>query len=82
METNRSNRIVPAYDPKVEQKKIEISILKSAYRLADEEQMNVYVVMTPETNREYTPNMPYCVLDKDSTEYERKNGILITPRII
>lgn len=50
-------------------------MLQTAYRVADEEQCNVFLVMTPQSKREATEKLAYVVLEPDATDWERTNGI-------
>lgn len=50
-------------------------MLQTAYRVADEEQTNVFLVMKPQSKREATEKLAYVVLEAEATDWEKANGI-------
>lgn len=52
-------------------------MLQTAYRVADEEQSNVFLIMTPQSKRESIEKLAYVVLEADATDWEKANGIYV-----
>ncbi len=53
-----------------------------AYRLADDQQEDVYIISKPPPGMTYQPTLPYCVFSGEASDWEKANGERVTPRQI